>query len=113
MNPFEASGVPYLDANHVERADKWRMPIALAFIVVGVVIGLIGLALVSNQFGNTDIYGIPILGLGGMLLATGVSRFFLKLRYSVLVGILAAPVSIVLLFVLFWAGVAVTILLNR
>ncbi len=89
-----------------------RLVISLLFICAGLVVGVVGLALVSNQYGNTDIYGLPVVGLGGMLLCTGISSLFLKLRYSLILGVVAAPASVVLLFVLYWVLIIAAAIMN-
>ena len=86
---------------------------SFSMILSGLIVGWIGLALVSNQYGNTDIYGLPVVGLGGMILVTGLGSLFLKYRHAIIVGIAAAPMSIFLLFVLYWAWVVVGAIASR
>jgi hypothetical protein len=70
-------------------------------IVFGIIAGLVSLFLVSNQFGNTDSIGIILFGCAGCVLVTGICHFFLRFLYAAIVGVLAAPLLIVLLFILF------------
>ncbi len=97
-NPFAVS----VDAPPEPAAGRSRSAASVPLILSGVVVGNIGLVLVSNRYGNTETLGLPVVAAGGLLLGTGVSSLFLKLRYSVVVGVLFAPVSVILLFVLFW-----------
>ena len=76
-------------------------------------LGLISLALVSNLFGNTDSAGLLLLMLAGGIFATGVALLFLRTSRAALVGVLAAPMSIVLLFALYLFSFFASAYLNR
>lgn len=82
-------------------------------IVIGIMLGLVSLALASNRFGNYDMIGVNLFGLSGGIVATGVARLFYGLRKSFAVGVLAAPLSIAALFTLFWVLVLSTAFANR
>ena len=111
-NPFAAGNAAPAPNPSRQPVRGSRFVVSLIFICAGFVVGVVGLALVSNQYGNTDIYGLPVVGLGGMLLFTGLSSRFLKLRYSVIFGIIAAPASVVLLFVLYWVSIIAAAIMN-
>lgn len=90
-----------------------RSTAAFALIVFGAAMGFVSFELVSNRFGNTDTLGLFLFGLAGCIFVTGVSLFFLRLPHAILVGIIAAPLSVVLLFVLFWLTLFTTVFQNR
>ena len=81
---------------------KWRVTVSIALLLLGACLGVVGLAMVSNQFGNTDELGLIVFGCAGWLLASGVAYFFLRSKYALIIGVVGAPISILLLFVLFW-----------
>lgn len=97
---------------HVSR-NYLRVAVSVALIVLGAAIGLVSLALVSNQFGNTDKIGLLLFGLAGWVFATGVGHLFFRLPYAVLVGAVIAPLLVALLFVLFWIALFATAFQNR
>ena len=101
-NPFAAT-----DAGVEPHDRNGKQLISVAVIVIGAIIGVVGLVLVSNRFGNTDTLGLPVVAIGGFLLGMGISSLFMKWRYSLIVGVLLAPFSVCLLFVLVWAGILV------
>ena len=111
-NPFAAGNAAPAPNPLCQPVRGSRLVVSLIFICAGFVVGVVGLALVSNQYGNTDIYGLPVVGLGGMLLFTGINSRFLKLRYSVILGIIAAPASVGLLFVLYWVSIIAAAIMN-
>ncbi|MEM9413819.1 MAG: hypothetical protein AAGA30_22110 [Planctomycetota bacterium] len=86
-----------------------RITVSIALIVLGLAL----LALVSNQFGNTDAIGLFLFGLAGCVFVTGVANLFLRLHYAVLVGVVAAPLLVALLFVLYWVALFATAFQNR
>ena len=96
--------VPSVVKSHRSRCGRFRT-ISLVLIFFGVVTGIVGLALVSNQFGNTDTLGLPVVGLGGMALCWGFCSLFMKFRHAFLIGIAAVPLSIILLFAFYWVFV--------
>lgn len=96
-NPFAAT-----DVGIEPRRRNSKRLISVAVIVIGAIIGIVGLVLVSNRFGNTDTMGLPVVTIGSFLLSTGVSSLFMKWRYSFVVGVLLAPLSVGMLFVLVW-----------
>lgn len=81
--------------------NRLRLGASYSLIVLGQLIGMVGLALVSNQFGNTATYGIPVVGLGATVLSFGIASLSLKFRYAFIIRIAAAPASVALLFVLY------------
>ncbi len=84
-----------------------RTWVSAGLMVAGLMCGLVGLVLVTNRYGNTGTMGLPVVGFGGLLFAVGFSHLFVKLRYAIVVGFLAGPMSVVLLFVVFWAYILV------
>ena len=111
----EQSVNPYENQSSPVHEPRWpqgkRVPTVQA--VLGTVIGLVGLALVSNQFGNTDRIGFLVVGLGAFLLSTGVSSYFLRRGYAILLGVFAAPLAVLLLFVLYWVCLIIPTALFR
>lgn len=85
-----------------------RLVVSLALVLAGLATGLFSLALVSNQFGNTDVMGMVLMAFAGGVFATGVGLLFLRFRYAVLMGVLAAPLSVGLFITLFWVGLLAT-----
>lgn len=91
---------------------NFRRVICVLLVILGIALGVIALALVSNMFGNTDIIGLPLVGLAGGVLTTGISHLFFRFRTAALIGLLAAPFAIVLLIVLFWLILILTAVVN-
>lgn len=91
---------------------SWRIVICLLLILSGVTLGVTALALVSNQFGNTDTIGLPLLGLAGWVSATGLSYLRFRFPVAALIGMIAAPLTVFSLFVLFWLWLIVTAIVN-
>ena len=89
-----------------------RVVVSIELIAVGITIGLVSLALVSNQFGNTDTIGLVLFGIAGWVFVSGICHLFLRLPYAVLIGALMAPLSVALLFILFWAALLATAFQN-
>lgn len=87
------------------------LPIAMT--AFGILVGVLSLALVSNRFGNTDVFGIVFFGVAGWILVAGISLFFIRFRYAAAIGLAAAPLAIVLLFILYWSLLFVTVFQNR
>ena len=87
---------------------RYGVVLPVILILLGLLIGFAGLALVSNQLGNTDIYGLPIVSLGGFLLGTGICHLFAPLKRASLLGLAAGPFALVLLFVAYWIGLLAT-----
>ena len=92
-----------------------RTIIALVLLTLSIPFGILALALVSNQFGNTDTIGIRVLGFAGWLAGTGYSYLHLSknLFVSALIGLLAAPLANFVLFVLFWVLMIVSGVLTK
>lgn len=97
----------------VSRGNPRRIRVSIVFIVFGAAIGLVSLALVSNQFGNTDSIGLFLFGGAGCIFVTGVAYLFVRFPYAVLAGIVAAPLLVGLLFVLFWMALFASAFQNR
>lgn len=117
-NPFAKPGKLPPIGEVIKRDDPERVPsssqilISILLIGIGLPVAIIGMALVSNRFGNTDIFGLPVVALSAMLVGTGISHLFMRLGNAVLVGILVAPASLFLLFVLYWVGIILTSVLG-
>ena len=84
--------------------------VSFVLISVGTAIGGFSLALVSNQFGNTDRMGLVLLACAVGIFTLGIGLLFLRWRYAVLVGVLAAPLAVVLLIALYWVAMLATAL---
>jgi len=93
-------------------ANGSRLVICIALIASGLASGVVSLALISNQFGNTDSFGIALLGFSGWLTGTGVSYLRTRLHIAFLVGIAFAPAAIFALFVLYWAFLIFVAVMN-
>lgn len=111
LNPFEPGSLDHVSPPPTRRS-AMRSAVSLLLVGCGLLVGVLGLALVSNKYGNTDIYGLPVVALGGMLLGTGICSFFAKFRYSIFVGIAAGPASLILLFILYWVAIFATAFAN-
>lgn len=92
---------------------KQRSWLSVTLMIFGIGLGISSLALVSNQFGNTDTLGLLLFGLAAWVLVTGIGHSFMRLPYAALVGLFAAPVFVVLLFVLYWVALFSTAFQNR
>jgi hypothetical protein len=89
-----------------------RIAICFFLVALGFTLGVVALALVSNKFGNTDTIGLALLGLAGCVSTTGICYLRLRFRTAALIGLLAAPLAILLLFVLFWLFLILTAAAN-
>ena len=89
-------------------AIRWRPVICLLVSLSGLSLGALALALVSNRFGNTDTIGLPLLGLAGWATGTGLLHLRFRLRDAALLGLFAAPLTVVAVFLLFWMWLAFT-----
>jgi uncharacterized membrane protein YcjF (UPF0283 family) len=78
-----------------------------ALILAGAGIGLAGLVLVSNMFGNTDAIGLLVVCVAGMILGTGVCHLFMKLSHALIASLLCGPLAVGLLFIVYWLAVFV------
>ena len=81
---------------------KWRSVVSVTLIMLGTLVGAVALALASNRFGNTDEVGLLLLAFAGWVVVTGIGCFFLRMRYAMIVGAIAAPLLVGLLFVSVW-----------
>ena len=107
-NPYSAGMPDEPKPNPPRSLGRHGHALPIGMIVCGIAVGFAGLALVSNQFGNTDTYGLPVVALGGYLLGTGICHLFTSLRYAALIGLVAGPFSLALLFLAYWIGLFAT-----
>ena len=107
-NPYTSPSGPQLPKEPSRRPyGKHGTILPVGLIVVGAGIGLAGLTLVSNVFGNTDVYGLLMVGVAGMVSGTGACHLFMKLPQALIAGLLCAPLAVALLFVVYWIAIIV------
>ncbi|QDS95093.1 hypothetical protein FF011L_38770 [Roseimaritima multifibrata] len=63
---------------------------------------IVAFVLVSNQFGNTDMFGLPLLGLSGWGAAMGTLHLRFRLPSAALIGMLVGLLTMDGTVVLFW-----------
>ena len=71
-------------------------------VVIGAALGLLSLAWISNQFGNTDRLGLLLFPLASGVFVTGLVHLFFRLPIAILAGVVAVPIAAVLPFVFYW-----------
>ena len=88
-NANQLSASPTKDGALQQRVSRYkrRIPLSIALIVFGIGACLVSLALVSNQYGNTDTIGLVLFGFSGWVLVTGICHLFIQFRYAALVGL--------------------------
>ena len=92
---------------------KWRTAVSVALILLGTFVGVVALALISNRFGNTAEVGLLLFAFAGWILVTGICHFFFRMQYAAIVGAIASPFLVGLLFVVFWASILTTAFQHR
>jgi hypothetical protein len=101
LTRFETS-LPNVRRSVVSGIGTARVAYCLFLVCVGIIFGLIAMPLISNKYGNTDTIGLGLLGLSGWMVATGVAYLFKRFAIAAFIGVVAAPLPIVALFMLFW-----------
>lgn len=97
-----------------ERArSRFQVVVPILLVAFGAICGVTSLALISNQFGNTDSLGLILFGVASWMVVTGVSHIFIRLPMAAVIGAVAAPLMIAALFVLYWVALFATASGNR
>lgn len=107
VSPKKANSNPYEYTGDVQVRVARRNPrtSAVWLSIAGVVTGLIGLELLVNRFGDTDSLGFRVIPVAGLMFGTGISRFFVRWRSAITIGIFTAMSSVVALVAAYWGGV--------
>ena len=85
-------------------------PLSVGIMVAGLLLGCVAFALVSNQFGNTDTYGIMLMLVAGAVFGFGFAMNRSSRSHAILVAIafgIAAPVSLSALYILYFIVFAI------